>query len=294
MNTESAGPSRPAGVEELFRPHVDAGCDVEPEYVRAGDGAELLLVRITPRDNAGTIVFLPGMVSPVDTWSGALRALSSRYRILYVESREKPSSLVPPGAEFSLERYSRDLREVLAHVGAAADGAVLLASSFGGSIALQYASEPEPGIGSLVLVGPCATSPIPRWAIFWLTVLPIPVMSVFRWTVRVYIRLFQVDRSRDPEQAAKYSSNVDQVEFHKLKPTAKRFLRFDAFSFADRVRLRTLVVGAEADRMHRSDDLRRLVERLPDAEYVVLPTNRETHSERLLPLVRDFIERRGT
>ena len=100
--------------------------------------------------DAPKILFLHGSGQTRQSWSGALgEAVRRGYRAVSVDLRGHGDSGWSPDGEYSLDRFTADVREVIKHIGGEP---VLVGASLGGLISIPIAASVPPQARGLVLV----------------------------------------------------------------------------------------------------------------------------------------------
>jgi len=109
------------------------GAELAYDVVGSGPGADVVLIHSALADRR--------------MWAGQLPALTPRHRVLSLDLRGFGESDLPAG-EFSL---SADVADLMAAVGMTP--AVVIGSSMGGGVAIDFALDHPEGLAGLVLVG---------------------------------------------------------------------------------------------------------------------------------------------
>jgi pimeloyl-ACP methyl ester carboxylesterase len=100
--------------------------------------------------DAQTLLFLHGGGQTRQSWGGALREAARRgYRGVSLDLRGHGDSDWSPDGQYSLDRFTADVRKVIEHLGGKP---VLVGASLGGLVGLLIAAEPPPFVRALVLV----------------------------------------------------------------------------------------------------------------------------------------------
>ncbi|MFN0148566.1 MAG: alpha/beta fold hydrolase [Dehalococcoidia bacterium] len=90
-------------------------------------------------DSAPAVVLLHGFTASLRMWQNQVEALSQDYRVVAPDLRGHGRSGAPEDlARYSIQRYAEDIRELLDAIGA--ELCALVGCSFGGMIALQFAT----------------------------------------------------------------------------------------------------------------------------------------------------------
>jgi pimeloyl-ACP methyl ester carboxylesterase len=235
----------------------------------------------------GQLVFLPGWSSMRSTWDATLHALSSDWEIVYVETREKPSSVLErlPGA-LALPRFVDDLVGVVQNF-AFSDGRYTLAgSSLGGTVALEALPRLTPKPERLILLAPNArfhmprlTGPLLRYTASWAE----PAAALL---VRLYITRVRL-RGSDPDHARRFIDGFRSGDVWKSRALAQQLLnyRMDLQRLSN-IDTPTIAVGSATDTLHNPEGARAIAAHLPNATYVATDPQRQTHGTVLLDLLR--------
>lgn len=114
-----------------------------------GSGLNLVADAVGPAD-APPVLFLHGSGQTRQSWSKALREAARRgHRAISLDLRGHGDSEWSPDGHYSLDRFTADVREVIAQLGVAP---VLVGASLGGLVSLLLAAAPPPRVRALVLV----------------------------------------------------------------------------------------------------------------------------------------------
>ncbi len=259
------------------------------------DGGAGLRVLRFPGDAARRppVLFVPGWVSLPGPWAPAIRALVPKGSVDYVESREKHTSELPPGAWrkelFSIEQAGRDLARVIDDLGHDPREVVFVASSLGANAVLDVLNR---GLRcrAAVLIGPNVTVRFPWWG-HGLIRLPVAAYRLALPVIEFYLARFRVDAEREPEQMARYRATLRSADPRRLKLSAQAVadaaLPDDLSGVADPV----MIAYAPSDSLHGGDALEALANRLPRGAAVAFPSNRALHDARLALGIDEFLER---
>ena len=100
--------------------------------------------------NAPTLLFLHGSGQTRQSWGRALEEASRRgYRALSLDLRGHGDSEWAPDANYTLERFAADVRQVIEHL---AVEPIIVGASLGGIVGMLIGSSPPPALSGLVLV----------------------------------------------------------------------------------------------------------------------------------------------
>jgi len=125
--------------------------DITLHYQDAGD------------PEAPAVVLLHGFTSDLRMWTPHVDPLSVDYRVVAPDMRGHGASGAPEAPEsYTMEGYAEDLRDLLDHLGV--DVCALVGCSFGGMVALQFATTWPERIAGLVLSDTSAAYDHPAYA----------------------------------------------------------------------------------------------------------------------------------
>ena len=214
-----------------------AGVAVSERYLTVSDGMSLHLVDFQPPGHANDVdndtaddkpwlLFLPGWLSLPTGWGAFLSEITPHYRVLYLESREKSSS-VPPmvnKVSYGVDQMVIDVREAVAQIIPAGQAWMLSGSSLGSSVALEYLAAASKGDckapNEALLIAPNLSFAFPKWSKPIIRWFPLRLYAITAAIIKAYIRWFKVDMQREPEQYQRYAIAIDSAAPVKLRPNA--------------------------------------------------------------------------
>jgi pimeloyl-ACP methyl ester carboxylesterase len=102
------------------------------------------------------MVFVHGWAATREFWRNQITGLSGEFRVIAPDLRGHGSSAMDIGLDYTIERMSRDLRELIQ--GLDLRDYLLVGHSLGGALAVRCC-EPQGGCGGLVLTGVSSRTP---------------------------------------------------------------------------------------------------------------------------------------
>ncbi len=280
-----------------YSAYAGDGCSVKDYHFTVSDGVVLKIIDFIPRrdnDKRPVIFFVAGWISAISGWRGVLKVISSEYRTIYLETREKQSSIVPKKTRvsFSMDRLSADIREAVEKLIPPRRTFIMAGSSLGGTAIIDYLAKEGRKPLCAVLVGPNAEFRFPKFLGSVIPAFPPSFYLVLKPFVKWYLRNFRLDKKNEQEQVKKYEATLDAADPYKLKYNAIAIRNYSIWHILSDVSTPVLVVGAALDKLHGNESLKKMVAALPRASYRELASNKETHSEKAGELIVDFINRR--
>ncbi|HNU90456.1 MAG TPA: hypothetical protein PKO25_01110 [Spirochaetota bacterium] len=280
-----------------YSEYAGEGCTVKEYHFAVSDGVALKIIDFIPKrdnDRRPVILFVAGWISAISGWTGVIKTLSAEYRTIYLETREKRSSIVPRNRRvgFAMDRLAADIREAVEKLVPGRREFVMAGSSLGASAILEYLAQPGRKPLCAILVGPNAEFRFPRFLGYVIPAFPPSFYLVLKPVVKWYLRNFRLDKKNEQEQVKKYESTLDAADPYKLKYNAIAIRNYSIWHVLPEVKTPVLIIGAALDKLHGNEALNKMVGLLPRAGYRELASNKETHSEKAGELIIDFIVKR--
>ncbi len=280
-----------------YSEYAGDGCSVRDYHITVSDGVALKIIDFTPKrdnDKRPVILFVAGWISAISGWRGVLRVVSPEYRTIYLETREKQSSIVPKNRKvsFAMDRLSTDIGEAIDKLIPPRRTFIVAGSSLGGTAILEYLAGKGRKPLCAVLVGPNVEFRFPKFLGRVIPAFPPSFYLLLKPVIKWYLRNFRLDKKNEQEQVKKYEATLDAADPYKLKYNAIAIRNYSIWHVLPAVSTPILIVGAALDKLHGNESLKQMAETLPRASYRELASNRETHSEKAGELIVDFVRRR--
>lgn len=263
---------------------------IETTHVRTDDGTSLAVhATEAPFAGAPVVVLANGLGGPLVAWRALIDDLRDRYRILTWDYRglfgsSRPASERPDA--YSIPRHVDDLAAVLRSQG------VTRASFVGWSMGVQvvleaYAAMPEVAQNLILLngtfgrplhsVAPIAIlGPLVPHAVAIAEKLHIPVGKATRKatthpeTVRVLKALGLIGESLDDAEFAELVTGFGQLDMQAFLRNLRALGEHDASPILGRIKVPTLVITGDRDRMTPRGLSQQMVQKIPHAEMLVV------------------------
>jgi len=279
-----------------YSQYTDNSTAVKEYMVEVSDGVSLKVIDFTPRSvspEKPVILFVAGWISLISGWKGVLKVLTAKHRILYLETREKQSSIVAnvKKVSFSMERLQLDIGEVIEKAIPPSEKFIIAGSSLGASAIIEYCGTEGRKPLSAILISPKAEFGFPK--ILELIVpaihpsLAFLIIPVIKW----YLRNFRLDKKNSREQIEKYENTLDCANPYKLKANALALRNYALLNRVNNINVRCLIISATTDILHGTDEIKQIMNIIPDSTYVEMESNMETHSEKAGHVILGYIQR---
>ena len=278
----------PLTEEEAYKKFLKAKYEehAEERYFTVSDGSQIrVLLSKAPKEeyNGFSFVLIAGWNTIVSGWDGVLLEAMKDFDVVYIETREKGSSIVVKNTKFDMDRFSSDIQEIIEELQINQKKMVVFSSSLG-TICTAH------GLGSkkfepflTYFVGPVHRFETPKGSRFYMYLVPNCFLTLTRPIWKWWIRK---RKSEDPEQAAKYIRALEEAEVKKWRATAYANVWDDFLDMYEKIEVRNYIVGMEKDKMHGREISMRIHERMENSIYIDLETNKKTHSAEMVKVVR--------
>ncbi|MFV2007237.1 MAG: alpha/beta fold hydrolase, partial [Longimicrobiales bacterium] len=226
------------------------------------------------------LIFVAGWISLQTAWDPVLLELASRYRVLYVESREKGTARVPSRSkiEFTLDRMADDVRDIVDRCIPEDASFWLIGSSLGSTAILHHLSRPGREPDGVIVIAPNIRFDLPWWAWPFMRLAPAAIFAWLRPIIKWNLKHLRLDKRSEPEQVKRYAAYLDAADARRLKKNAWAIRHYSLLERLPTITAPVTVIGATSDLLHRLDEIEHMVSRLPSATLEVMESNRATHS----------------
>jgi len=234
------------------------------------------------------IVFVAGWISLINGWKDVLSTLAPKYRILYVETREKRSAKIPnmKTIDLSIEQMSRDIDTLVDEMVPKGQPFYFAGSSMGATVILDYLAIKKRQPVNSFLVSPICDFPFPGWLLFIIKFIPAILYTVIRPILKAYLSYFRLDMKNEPDQVKKYCGTIDAAEPVRLKANAYAIRNYSLWEKLSDIKSPVVIIGAKTDNLHGIDIMEKMVKIMPLSSLEMMESNKETHSAK----VGEFID----
>ncbi len=268
------------------------GTIVHERMERIAEGIELRVLSFTPPvvHQNPLIVFVAGWITQIDAWKSVLQEMTKDFTVLYVETREKISSRMDAGAEYSIEAIGTDIVRLIEQWDIPPRGYVLVGSSLGATVIVESFHALTKPPAALVLISPNAVFRVPMiWKVIIVFFYP-PFYVLIKPFVKWYLKYFRLDTEADEAQYKKYCAALDAADPWKLKKAVIALSRYSIWHRLESLSCPVLLVGAFKDLLHEPDNFHKIAPMIPQVSVVDLETNANTHSPLVVSEIRKYLK----
>jgi pimeloyl-ACP methyl ester carboxylesterase len=251
------------------------------------DQATIRVIHFIPGETSRglPIVIVPGLSSVMESFMRLLQDITRTHSIVYVETREKPSSKIRKNCRFDIPAFGRDIEVALSMAGLKDKGYILTGYSLGATAIMEGYNRLTVKPAHLVLAEPVPQFRIPAWSLPLARWAPqiFPLLKPFaKW----YMRNFMIDTLNDPEVMKIVERALDSADPYKLGQTLLSVHRFEAWDRLQEIDSPTLIVSTSADTLHHHEDIIRMKDLIKSCTLLDLTDNKRTHNHEMGEILR--------
>jgi len=260
----------------------ERSCDVDGQ-------ATIRILHFQPREVTGNmpIVLVPGLSSVIESFRGLLQEITRSHVVIYVETREKPSSVITVGCGFDMRSIGRDVEAAISMCCLEDRGYLLAGYSLGAAAIMEAYGRLSVKPSQVVLAEPVPQFRIPVWSLPLARWAPniFPALKPFaKW----YMRNFMIDTRRDPEVMKIVERALDNADPFKLGQTLRSVHRYQAWDKLEALDSPTLIVATSSDTLHNHKDITRMKTLISAGTLLDMKDNQRTHSHEMAVLLRSI------
>lgn len=280
-------------MEEMWSgaPHLPEA-NAEELFVEVAPNISVRVLRWVPVDSSAAsldpAVVVPGWGSVFEGWRPLLTEWVSRRPIVYIETREKKSARITRKVrreDFEMRHHGHDVAAVLDEFGIDSSEVDWFSSSLGATLLIDaYQNDVLAGRSS-ILLAPNPDFKFPLWARILLK-MPLPKFihpALVRFAVWVVER-----RTKEEGQRIRYRRTLMSQDLERLLLSSRANIRYSLPQDLSRVSVPCAVMTAKSDTLHGMDKVLDIVDRLPNAVLIEVPSNQYAHEADVLAEIEEF------
>jgi len=272
-------------------PHLPEA-NAEELFVEVAPNISVRVLRWVPADSSAAsldpAVVVPGWGSVFEGWRPLLTEWVSRRPIVYIETREKKSARITRKVrreDFEMRHHGHDVAAVLDEFGIDSSEVDWFSSSLGATLLIDaYQNDVLAGRSS-ILLAPNPDFKFPLWARILLK-MPLPKFihpALVRFAVWVVER-----RTKEEGQRIRYRRALMSQDLERLLLSSRANIRYSLPQDLSRASVPCAVMTAKSDTLHGLDKVLDIVDRLPNAVLIEVPSNQYAHEADVLAEIEEF------
>ena len=280
-------------MEEMWSgaPELD-GAASEELFIEVESGISLRILRWVPDDEYAAsndpVVVVPGWGSVFEGWRPLITEWVRRRPIIYIEPREKKSAAITKNvgrSDFEMYKHGADVLSVLRYLGIDSKDVDWFSSSLGATLLIDSYQKGVLSGRSSVLLAPNPDFEFPLWARIVMS-LPIPRFihpSLMRFTVWLVDR-----RTKEEGQRIRYRRTLLSQDLNRMLLSARANMRYRLPEDLSDVDVPCAVMTASSDTLHDMNKVLDIIERIPGAILIEVPSNQYAHEADVLVEIEEF------
>ena len=272
-------------------PHL-LGANAEEFFVEVAPNISIRVLRWVPADSSASsldpAVVVPGWGSVFEGWRPLLTEWVSRRPIVYIETREKKSARITRKVgreDFEMRHHGHDVAAVLGKLGIDSAEVDWFSSSLGATLLIDaYQNDVLAGRSS-ILLAPNPDFEFPLWARILLK-MPLPKFihpALVRFAVWIVER-----RTKEEGQRIRYRRALMSQDLERLLLSSRANIRYSLPQDLSSASVPCAVMTASSDTLHGMDKVLDIVDRLPNAVLIEVPSNQYAHEADVLAEIEEF------
>ena len=268
------------------------GANAEELFVEVAPNISVRVLRWVPADSSAAslvpTVVVPGWGSVFEGWRPLLTEWVSRRPIVYIETREKKSARITRKVrrdDFEMRHHGHDVAAVLGKLGIDSAEVDWFSSSLGATLLIDaYQNDVLAGRSS-ILLAPNPDFEFPLWARILLK-MPLPKFihpALVRFAVWIVER-----RTKEEGQRIRYRRALLSQDLERLLLSSRANIRYSLPQDLSNASVPCAVMTASSDTLHGMDKVLDIVDRLPNAVLIEVPSNQYAHEADVLAEIEEF------
>ena len=280
-------------MEEMWSgaPHL-LGANAEEFFFEVAPNISIRVLRWVPADSSASsldpAVVVPGWGSVFEGWRPLLTEWVSRRPIVFIETREKKSARITRKVrreDFEMRHHGHDVAAVLGKLGIDSAEVDWFSSSLGATLLIDaYQNDVLAGRSS-ILLAPNPDFEFPLWARILLK-MPLPKFihpALVRFAVWIVER-----RTKEEGQRIRYRRALMSQDLERLLLSSRANIRYSLPQDLSSASVPCAVMTASSDTLHGMDKVLDIVDRLPNAVLIEVPSNQYAHEADVLAEIEEF------
>ena len=267
------------------------GTTYEASYILLSNNIRLRKITFTPelQGQLPEILFLPGLASIIENFRDLMKALTKNFKVHYLESREKKSSIVPDGSSFAIPDHALDIAEAAYLLFGDHRKFIIIGFSFGASTAAEAMPLMKNKPVKLILTEPVATFRFPELILFLARYL-VPFYRILKPVVKWRMRRGHINMAEDYEMYVINSRTIDNASPQKLSSVVLAIADYNMENDPPKIDVPTVIICASKDKFHSYDEALRIAAGIKGCTCVDMGTNKRTHGAELADWLVNHLE----
>ena len=268
-------------------------CKGNEQWIRVSEDVSLRVFIWKPNNdslrNLSPIVMVPGWGSVFEGWRPLLSEWTGKRPIIYIETREKSSAIFDKKMtldDFQMEKFTNDIAEIIKFLDLK-NNFDFFSSSLGSTILIDGLQSRKIQGRSSIFLAPNERFKFPLWARI-LIKMPFPSFSL-KWLINTAI--WGVERRvKEEGQKIRYRRTLLSQNFERIRLSARYLMKYSLPDELAEIKIPCAIITADSDKLHGLEDIKSIIERIPNAKMIQVPSNQYAHEPDVLREIEEFYE----
>ena len=268
-------------------------CKGNEQWIRVSEDVSLRVFIWKPNNDSlrklPPIVMVPGWGSVFEGWRPLLSEWTGKRPIIYIETREKSSAIFDKKMtvdDFQMERFTNDIAEIIKFLDLK-NNFDFFSSSLGSTILIDGLQSKKIQGRSSIFLAPNERFKFPLWARI-LIKMPFPSFSL-KWLINTAI--WGVERRvKEEGQKIRYRRTLLSQNFERIRLSARYLMKYSLPDELAEIKIPCAIITADSDKLHGLEDIKSIIDRIPNAKMIQVPSNQYAHEPDVLREIEEFYE----
>ena len=268
-------------------------CKGNEQWIRVSEDVSLRVFIWKPNNdslrNLSPIVMVPGWGSVFEGWRPLLSEWTGKRPIIYIETREKSSAIFDKKMtldDFQMEKFTNDIAEIIKFLDLK-NNFDFFSSSLGSTILIDGLQSKKIQGRSSIFLAPNERFKFPLWARI-LIKMPFPSFSL-KWLINTAI--WGVERRvKEEGQKIRYRRTLLSQNFERIRLSARYLMGYSLPDELAEIKIPCAIITADSDKLHGLEDIKSIIDRIPNAKMIQVPSNQYAHEPDVLREIEEFYE----
>ena len=268
-------------------------CKGNEQWIRVSEDVSLRVFIWKPNNDSlrklPPIVMVPGWGSVFEGWRPLLSEWTGKRPIIYIETREKSSAIFEKKMtvdDFQMEKFTNDIAEIIKFLDLK-NNFDFFSSSLGSTILIDGLQSKKIQGRSSIFLAPNERFKFPLWARI-LIKMPFPSFSL-KWLINTAI--WGVERRvKEEGQKIRYRRTLLSQNFERIRLSARYLMKYSLPDELAEIKIPCAIITADSDKLHGLEDIKSIIDRIPNAKMIQVPSNQYAHEPDVLREIEEFYE----
>ena len=188
--------------------------------------------------------------------------------------------------DFHMDKFTNDIAEIIKFLDLG-DDFDFFSSSLGSTILIDGLQSTKLQGRSSIFLAPNQKFKFPLWAKI-LIKMPFPKFTL-KWLINTAI--WGVERKvKEEGQRIRYRRTLLSQNFERIRLSARSLIKYSLPIELSEIKIPCAIITAESDKLHGLEDIKSIMQRIPNVKMIQVPSNQYAHEPDVLTEIEEFYE----